>query len=158
MLRLLAPIPVFFLLAVAALAQAPQPGQPKTPRVDQLGDPLPEGALARLGTTRFRHGGRELLGFSTDGKTLLFAGGGSVQLMDAATGKETKTVRFSEAEPRNFRGNGGLPATISGDTKVLAFASQRGNSTISIIDTATGKELKHFTQNDLFKNNLNFYQ
>src|SRR2546423_284698 len=114
MLRLLAPIPVLFLLSVPVLAQPPQPtSQPKTPRVDQLGDPLPDGALARLGTARFRHGGRELLGFSPDGRTLLFAGAGTLQLMDAASGKESKAVRFSEAEPRGFRGNGGLPVALS---------------------------------------------
>src|SRR5438309_8010008 len=125
MLRLLAPFPVFFLLSVAVLAQPPQPAsQPKTPRIDQLGDPLPDGALARLGTARFRHGGRELLGFTPDGKTLLFAGAGSLQLMDATSGKETKAVRFSDSEPRNSRFNGGTPVALSGDTKVLAFASQ----------------------------------
>src|SRR5438132_6581372 len=124
MLRLLAPFPVFFLLSVAVLAQPPQPAsQPKTPRIDQLGDPLPEGALARLGTTRFRHGGRELLGFSADGKTLLFADGGSLHLMDAASGKETRVFRFADFDlTRNYRGNGGLPMAISGDAKVLAFA------------------------------------
>src|SRR5438067_1727561 len=141
MLRLLAPLPVFFLLSGIVLAQPPQPAsQPKTPRVDQLGDPLPEGALARLGTARFRHGGRELLGFTPDGKTLLFAGAGSLRLIDATSGKVTKVVGFSESEPRNFRGNGGLPVAMSGDTKVLAFASQRGDSSVSIIDTAAGKE------------------
>src|SRR5207237_2370848 len=131
-------------LTFAALAQPPETAaQPKTPRIDQLGDPLPDGALARLGTARFRHGGRELLGFTPDGKTLLFAGGGSLQLMDAASGKETKAVRFSEAEPpRDFRGEGSLPAVLSGDTKVLAFCSQRVASSIRIVDTATGKALR----------------
>src|SRR5437660_9707819 len=121
MVRFLAPLPVFCLFTIAALAQAPQPGQPaKTPRVDQLGDPLPEGALARLGTTRFRHGGRELLGFTPDAKTLLFADGGSLHLMDAVSGKETKVFRFADFDlMRNYRNNGGPPLAISGDAKVL---------------------------------------
>src|SRR5262249_17111075 len=53
---------------------------------------------------------------------------------------------------------GGFPMAISGDAKVLALASQRGNSSVTIIDTATGKEQKTLGQNDLFKDNLNFNQ
>src|SRR5437660_4225931 len=121
MFRLLAPLPIFSLMTFAVLAQPPETvAQPKTPRLDQLGDPLPQGALARLGTTRFRHGGRELLGFTPDAKTLLFADGGSLHLMDAVSGKETKVFRFADFDlMRNYRNNGGPPLAISGDAKVL---------------------------------------
>src|SRR5262249_22258537 len=119
MLRLLATLPFCSLLTLTLPAQQPEAGaQPKTPPVDQLGDPPPEGAVARLGTTRFRHGGRELLGFTPDGKTLLFADGGSLHLMDAAAGKETKVFRFADFDlARNYRGTGGFPMAISGDAK-----------------------------------------
>jgi WD40 repeat protein len=58
-------------------------------RVDALGDPLPAGAIARLGTVRFRAGDEiKRLTFTPDGKRLVTQGYGGVSVWDAATGKE----------------------------------------------------------------------
>src|SRR5262245_51165474 len=74
-------------LALAVLTAAPALGQPP-PRLDGFGDPLPQHALARLGTVRLRHGYHvTALACSPDGKTLASGDGlGGVNFWDSATG------------------------------------------------------------------------
>src|SRR5437868_6479344 len=59
------------------------------------GDPLPGGALARIGTTRLRHpGGAIIVAFSPDGKTL--ASGGNDELIglwNPSTGAELRRFK-----------------------------------------------------------------
>jgi hypothetical protein len=43
-------------------------------RTDLYGDALPPGALARMGTLRWRHGGNRPAGVSEDGKVIITAG------------------------------------------------------------------------------------
>src|SRR5262249_21654059 len=90
----------------------------KEARIDAHGHPLPGGALARLGTVRFRNGsGVSLLAFAADGKTMAYGGSGGVdnviRLVNARTGKELSTFAFKEWE---------LPERIalSPDGKLLA--------------------------------------
>jgi RNA polymerase sigma factor (sigma-70 family) len=69
------------------------PGLGNAQRVDVQGDALPEGALARLGTVRWRARGEiSALALSPDGKTAAAAGEGRLRLIDVATGKPLSTL------------------------------------------------------------------
>lgn len=80
------------LLTAVLAAQEPQP--PKSakqhpPRTDRYGDPLPQGATARIGTIRFRNSNNVYsVCYSPDGKILAAIGNEDVRLWNAATGQE----------------------------------------------------------------------
>jgi RNA polymerase sigma factor (sigma-70 family) len=115
-----------------------------TPRLDLFGDPLPPGALARLGTVRFRPGGNTVaVVFDPDGKTLISAAvdnptaagvEGAVQRWEWPSGREIQRVR--------------VPApwflALSADGRL--FAAQADDNTVLICDTASGKEKKRLTR------------
>ena len=71
--------------------KTPPPAKP-VQKVDANGDGLPIGALARLGTVRFRHNST-CLAYSPDGKVLASGGGDNqIRLFDPATGKEIRRL------------------------------------------------------------------
>jgi WD40 repeat protein len=128
-LRLPIAILIVLLAATAPVAQGV--------KVDCYGDPLPAGAVARLGTVRWRNGdGTTLLAFLPDGKTLLSAGwDATVRHWDVATGKETRRFRLSGQRADEARG----PILVSADGKTLAFSDRTATY---VWDVATGKELR----------------
>ncbi|HTU22729.1 MAG TPA: WD40 repeat domain-containing protein [Gemmataceae bacterium] len=75
---------VFVLLVATGAAHGEDANKPRT---DLYGDPLPSGAIARLGTIRLRHADAEIA-FSKDGKRLFSCdGSGEIRIWDVATGK-----------------------------------------------------------------------
>jgi WD40 repeat protein len=142
--------PAVLLAALVCIAgEAPAQTQPK-PRVDAFGDPLPDGAVGRLGGTRFRHGGRKLLGYSVDGKFLVFDGRGALALMDLESGKITKVARYQDEAKlssglrfREFTG-----PVLSGDGKVLVYADD-GDQAFVVVDAVAVKETKRIKRETL---------
>jgi RNA polymerase sigma factor (sigma-70 family) len=88
-------IPPARLVARAPEGRADEPaGKPQVGR-DRFQDPLPRGAVARLGTVAFRHGRLVWggsLAFTPDGKHLVSTGGGWVRRWDLATGHATANL------------------------------------------------------------------
>jgi RNA polymerase sigma factor (sigma-70 family) len=72
---------------------APPPQAKDEPRRDRYGDPLPPGAIARLGSLRFRVPSEiKTLAFAPDGKTLAISSHAGLFLMDGASGKRRKRL------------------------------------------------------------------
>jgi RNA polymerase sigma factor (sigma-70 family) len=86
--------PAAGLTPAPAPAASPSRFQAFPPHVDAFGDPLPDGAQARLGTTRLSVG--EMVrdfAFAPDGQTLAAAGDGCIIVWDAATGKTVQCLQ-----------------------------------------------------------------
>lgn len=132
---------------------------------DSHGDPLPGGALARLGTTRMRHGGDVFfVAFGPGGKAMFTAGqDNTVRLWDLATGNEVR--RFARPKPlapkvapKKDKGapgevqveeimmmmggaqdsGGNFSVAVAPGGKVLAIS---GGNVVQLYDVETGKEL-----------------
>src|SRR5262249_6491020 len=127
---------LFFLTALLA------GGEPGRPRVDHYGDRLPDGAIARLGTLRFRPGGDCFL--HPDGKKLLTDDWTQLHVWDLASGRLLRTIEVGGQRLIDLR--------FSGDGKL--FAAQVFNDdtrtsgerySIVIGELATGKvhRLRH---------------
>jgi WD40 repeat protein len=123
---------------------APPAAQPDG-RTDRAGDPLPAGAVARLGTLRFRSGehGLNALAFLPDGKTLVSAGayGNSIRVWEAATGRLVREIRTEPLSVRSFAASpDGRLAAVSGfftdaDNRPAAGA-------VRVLDLASGAEVR----------------
>ncbi len=79
-------------------------------RLDADGDPLPQGAILRLGSARFRGGASEAA-FSPDGRVLTTVGVGGIRTWDAATGRPLQARYHTDLQS---------PCVIAEDGKLAA--------------------------------------
>jgi len=116
--------------------------------MDRHGDPLPPGAVARLGSSRLRHAGPvSFVAFTPDGKSVVSGSGGArfgggwlgdntLRVWDVASGKELRRL-----EPVMGML---LGAAFSPDGKTLAgWLAGEGNP-VQLWDVATGKKGREF--------------
>jgi WD40 repeat protein len=117
-------------------ASTPPSTRDNNTRTDLYGDPLPSGAIARLGTVRFRHGAmlRDVL-ISPDGHTLISAGGDVVKVLDAQTGRLQRQFPFTSPFVNGVN--------LSPDGKLLAVA-QYGRQKMRFWDLTSGTEVFPF--------------
>jgi RNA polymerase sigma factor (sigma-70 family) len=119
----------------AAGADAAPPGDGAGSRPDADDEPLPAEAVARLGTTRLRHGEPiTSLAFAPDGKTLVSCGqGDGIRVWDAATGRAIARL----PDPAPVRA-----AAVSPDGKWLATllgSRTPGEEPLAVYEFATGR-------------------
>lgn len=122
------------------LTASAQTGQYAAKR-DLFGDPLPDGAIARFGTTRFRHGGGNVVTVAPtrDGKLLIstnFYGDPEVCVWELPTGRPR--YRF----PGNVEF---VQVSASPDDKLLAIP--RGKE-IHLWDLSTGRHFRHWSAHE----------
>ncbi len=158
--------------AVDETKHAAVPSEKEEVLVDRHGDPLPAGALARLGTTRFRQGSIVYCAaFSPDSKSIAAASAGEGGIVwETATGKELLQLQPNRhiyalaytpdgnlvagaglfdvrtgAELRHFEGNqqgATMALAVSPDGKWVASGGH--DFMLRLWETASGKEIRQF--------------
>jgi WD40 repeat protein len=124
--------------AAANPDQVAQPAEPLAGRgagrEDRFGDPLPLGAVARLGTVRWRSIGLSCwLAFSPDDRVLASVCWDSAILWDTATGRQLHRLPLGEVGRVNGR-------AFTPDGKTLLLLD--GSGSIGFWDVATGKRVR----------------
>jgi WD40 repeat protein len=136
-----------FPCVVAALAAAPRAGASKSEdilcsaaqpdqgdagkeKTDAFGDPLPTGAIARMGSMRLRHSGPvHMLAYTPSGKLASSGADGTVRLWDGVSGKELLRLDAGESWVQGL--------AVSRDEKLLVA----GGDAVYVWEIGTGKRL-----------------
>lgn len=130
-----------------ATATPDKPAAERAPKKAERDDEsLPEGAILRMGSLRFRHLGLYHVAFRDDGKTLVTSGSDeSFRFWDVASGRQVRAVRLK-------RGHFAVQSPIlSADGKKAADNDRSGG--IAIWDTDSGEIIKTIpdAENNIFR-------
>ncbi|HYV37948.1 MAG TPA: WD40 repeat domain-containing protein, partial [Gemmataceae bacterium] len=129
-------LPLFF-LATPLTADAQARTRNAAPRFDQFGDPLPEHALLRIGTTRLRTSSLVTkLTFTSDGKRL-------VSLTETAGGKTWDVQSGKELVAFGLLANNHAPSTVAADGSLAAFVES--DKKCHLYDTGSAREVRVIT-------------
>jgi WD40 repeat protein len=129
--------PALLLGCVLLIAAAPP--VPTPPRLDRHGNPLPPGALARMGRSHvLQVRNVEAVAFSPDGKLLAVANG-SVTLWDASSGRKVRTLAVPDPSESAVS-----KLVFSSDSKCLAGVGD----VVRLWEVAAGKEIRIFDYRD----------
>jgi WD40 repeat protein len=125
------------LIVVAVNAATADEPAAVTKRLDLHGDPLPDGAIVRLGTLQRRVVGARIA-VSADGKSIISVRGGKyITFWDAASGKRRQS--------RKLPGNADVADRIwslSPDGRLLATGGNKDGKQIVVWDVQTGKAIR----------------
>jgi RNA polymerase sigma factor (sigma-70 family) len=137
---------------VARHAAGPRPAEPaardlpippaanafESDKRDLQGDSLPRGALARLGTVRFRLSGwGQAVTFTPDGRQLVAADGGmGAGVWDVATGRPLRSLSRNDLHKANC-------VVLSPDGRTAAVGA--GNGTVHLFDFLTGMSVRRLS-------------
>lgn len=137
-------------VAKEIVANAPEPAKKGStkPATDLYGDPLPPGALTRVGSVRLRHGdGVWSVAFAPDGRTLASGSGDfdpTIRFWDMVTGREVRRLQISN----RIHGDGMMSVAFSPDGSKLAAGTSGsgsgGRGSIILWNARTGNHLITF--------------
>jgi WD40 repeat protein len=141
-------VAAILLLALGFLLGSPLPAHSATETAgpaatDRYGDPLPAGAVARLGPRGHHHGGQvRALDFSADGKSLIGYTFSALLVWDAATGKIQKRRPFPV--PLDVEGQTGVCSATSTLAVPQLVARLGGGfaARVQLWDLASGKKTR----------------
>ena len=128
----------FLLLALVSPLAVQAAAPPPLAVRDRYGDPLPLGAVSRIGSTRWRHPGGiiDALAYSPDGRRLATVGIGDACIWEQATG------RLLHRLPTAFDASASV---ITPDSKQLVLCAP---GKVALFDLATGRAVRTFKVGD----------